>query len=300
MNQVATQNANVLEQVIVKGDLALLSEADRVLYYKRVCESAGLNPLTKPFEYIRLNDKLVLYALKGATDQLRQIHGISIQIVSREKMDGVYVVTARATNTEGRQDESIGAVALEKENGQWKQASSGRRFLEKDGTVSPLKGEELSNAIMKGETKAKRRVTLSICGLGMLDETEIESIPEAAKGMAATGGEMTAKQVFGSAKAMKERWSKIRDELLNCTTHEGLEKVFADSKIDFAAFKSVDEQLYDSLVQVGVQRRNAINEASLEEEGDYHEEEQQREEDRLAAVSDDAPAFLRNAKGLNW
>ena len=28
---------------------------------------------------------------------------------------------------------------------------------------------------MKCETKAKRRVTLSICGLGMLDETEVET-----------------------------------------------------------------------------------------------------------------------------
>ena len=32
---------------------------------------------------------------------------------------------------------------------------------------------------MKAVTKAKRRVTLSICGLGMLDETEVESIPGA-------------------------------------------------------------------------------------------------------------------------
>jgi hypothetical protein len=30
---------------------------------------------------------------------------------------------------------------------------------------------------MKAVTKAKRRVTLSICGLGMLDETEVETIP---------------------------------------------------------------------------------------------------------------------------
>src|SRR6202020_1247291 len=33
-------------------------------------------------------------------------------------------------------------------------------------------------AVMKAETKSKRRVTLSICGLGILDETEIETIPE--------------------------------------------------------------------------------------------------------------------------
>jgi len=32
---------------------------------------------------------------------------------------------------------------------------------------------------MKCETKAKRRATLSICGLGMLDESELETIPGA-------------------------------------------------------------------------------------------------------------------------
>jgi hypothetical protein len=42
-----------------------------------------------------------------------------------------------------------------------------------------LRGEALANAIMKAETKAKRRATLSICGLGFLDETEIETIPDA-------------------------------------------------------------------------------------------------------------------------
>jgi hypothetical protein len=33
--------------------------------------------------------------------------------------------------------------------------------------------------ILKAVTKAKRRVTLSICGLGFLDETEVDSIPGA-------------------------------------------------------------------------------------------------------------------------
>jgi hypothetical protein len=38
---------------------------------------------------------------------------------------------------------------------------------------------DFGNALMKAVTKAKRRLTLSICGLGMLDETEISSIPDA-------------------------------------------------------------------------------------------------------------------------
>jgi len=44
--------------------------------------------------------------------------------------------------------------------------------------VGNIKGDALGNAMLKAVTKAKRRVTLSICGLGMLDETEVASIPE--------------------------------------------------------------------------------------------------------------------------
>lgn len=151
--------ATALERVLIKGDLSKLTDEQCVFYYKAVCESAGLNPLTRPFEYLVLNGKKVLYARKDCTDQLRSIHDVSVTITSREAMHDCYVVTARATLPTGRTDESIGAVSL--------------------GT---LKGDNLANALMKAETKSKRRVTLSICGLGLLDETEIETIPEAIKG----------------------------------------------------------------------------------------------------------------------
>jgi hypothetical protein len=172
--------AQGLEQVLIGGDLANLSPADRVSYYDSVCKSLGLNPLTKPFEYIVLNDKLTLYARRDATDQLRKLHGISLKIVGREKLDSVYIVTASATTTDGRQDESTGAVALAKEDGTWETAATGKRYFKKNGQMIPLRGEDLANAMMKAETKAKRRVTLSIVGLGWLDETEIETIPNAA------------------------------------------------------------------------------------------------------------------------
>lgn len=149
MNELTT----TIEQVVVQGDLANLSPQDRVMYYKQVCESIGLNPLTKPFDYIRLNNKLTLYAKRDATDQIRSLKGISIKIVAREKVDDLYIVTAQATDKAGRTDESVGAVQL-----------------------GALKGDALANAIMKAETKAKRRVTLSIAGLGFLDETEVQSI----------------------------------------------------------------------------------------------------------------------------
>ena len=46
-------------------------------------------------------------------------------------------------------------------------------------SIAGLKGEAKANAIMKAETKAKRRVTLSIVGLGWTDESEVDSIPGA-------------------------------------------------------------------------------------------------------------------------
>jgi hypothetical protein len=144
------------EQLMIQGDMARLSPVQRTDYYQRVCDSLGLNPLTRPFEYITLNGKLVLYARKDATDQLRTLQGVSIVRLERERLDDLYVVTAHATNAKGRSDSSVGAV-----------------------NVKGLSGEGLANALMRAETKAKRRVTLSLCGLGWSDESEVDSIPSA-------------------------------------------------------------------------------------------------------------------------
>lgn len=152
-----------LRQVLADGDLAALNSEQRYAYYQSVCESVGLNPLTRPLEYIELNGKLTLYAKRDATDQLRHKYQVSIEIVDRTTQEDVYIVRARATMPDGRTDESLGAVSL-----------------------IGLDGDALANALMKAETKAKRRVALSICGLGMLDETEVETIPSARGGAGET------------------------------------------------------------------------------------------------------------------
>lgn len=149
------------------GDLEGLKPIERAHFYARVCDSLGLNPLTMPFAFIKLNGKLRLYALRECSDQLRKINGVAITIVGRDRADDLIVVTARATTPDGRTDESTGAVS-----------------------IAGLKGENLANAIMKAETKAKRRVTLSICGLGWLDETEIGDIKAAKRVEVTVDGEI--------------------------------------------------------------------------------------------------------------
>lgn len=157
MNAIVQQSAGeLMEQVIVRGDLSKLTPMERATYYTQLCNSLGLNALTKPFDYITLNGKLTLYALKGATDQLRKVYGVSLEKPTIDYQEDLVIVTITGRDKENRTDCDIGAVV-----------------------IGHLKGEARANAIMKAITKAKRRLTLSLCGLGMLDETEVETIPNA-------------------------------------------------------------------------------------------------------------------------
>lgn len=152
MNQ---QNLDLLEQVVVNGDLARLTPNQRLDYYRQVCQSMGLNPLSKPFDYIDLKGKLTLYAKKDATDQLRKIHGVSIDDVDIQETQNGFRVKVKGHDRNGRSDVEIGCVAKNDMGG------------------------NIQNAEMKAVTKAKRRLTLSLCGLGWLDESEVETIPDA-------------------------------------------------------------------------------------------------------------------------
>lgn len=145
----------VVESVMIQGDLSKLQSKQRVEYYAAVCKSLQLNPLTRPFDYISLKGKLTLYAKKDCAEQLRRNYNVSVKIVGKDWRDGVYVVTAQASLPNGRVDEAIGAVF-----------------------VGNSKGEDFANGLMKAETKAKRRVTLSICGLGILDEAEVADMKD--------------------------------------------------------------------------------------------------------------------------
>lgn len=145
-----------IEKVLVSGDLKGLTEQQRVNYYNQVCQSLGLNPLTRPLDYLVLNGKLQLYANKNCAEQLRKVYGVSIVEMTQQVQEGIVTTIVKGRDSEGREDMASASVVL-----------------------TGLKGEGLANAFMKAETKAKRRLTLSICGLGMLDETEVESIPGA-------------------------------------------------------------------------------------------------------------------------
>lgn len=144
----------IFEKVLIGQDLSSLKPSEKFEYLKKLSSSLGLNPYTKPFEIMKFNNKEIPYIRKDGTEQLRKINKVSVRSLETKMIDNsVYIVTAFACLPDGREDSSIGVV-----------------------NIKGLAGDALANAMMKAETKAKRRVTLSICGLGFMDESEIDSI----------------------------------------------------------------------------------------------------------------------------
>lgn len=156
MTEITKMDPATMEKVVVGGDLSQLTPQQRLSYYAARCEAAGLDPRARPFQYLQLQGKLVLYADKGCADQLCASRALTVQIVDRRAIGDCYEVHVRVTRHGGTSVDDVGVVSI--------------------GT---LKGEALCNAIMKAVTKAKRRAILSACGLGMLDDSEIETIRDA-------------------------------------------------------------------------------------------------------------------------
>jgi hypothetical protein len=235
----------IIERVVMLGDLKQLKPEERVDYYSQVCRSLGLNPLTRPLEYITLNGKLTLYARKDCTEQLRKLHRVSIYKLETNERDGVFEAMAYARSGD-REDIDFGAAS-----------------------IKGLTGDALVNAKLTAITKAKRRVTLSICGLGFLDETEIETIPAAS--------------TFESVPAVEETVPMItRDQRKKLNDFIGGLKM---------KFKLTNEELQDRMNRaVGVTSCNALTEEQAEEMiGVYAVWLNQLEEDAAAASKKDIP-----------
>ena len=147
----------VVQSVVENGDISGLTPSERVAYYIATCERLGLDPASQPLAVIKVNGREVLYALRGATDQLAAIHRVHRDLVDGPRVvdvggEKVVLATCRATHPNGRVETEVGAVPL------------------------PKGAEAVCNALMKAATKAKRRATLAVLGAGMLDESELGTI----------------------------------------------------------------------------------------------------------------------------
>jgi hypothetical protein len=130
-----------------------LTAIERRDFYRWQCDRLGLDPYSFPFDYLETKDnRLILYPNQRATDQLRKNRGLSMRIVEREILDDLAIITAECFDQEGRTTQAIGTAEMTDKYGK------------------PLVGQSKAQAIMKADTRARRRATLAACGL----DSEVE------------------------------------------------------------------------------------------------------------------------------
>src|SRR5438552_5186108 len=127
----------LLEKVLVGGDLSRLTPAQRLTYLRRFCEDRGLDWISQPIQLLTLNGRLVAYITRGGVDQLCARHNVSLEIVGREVHDDILTVRVRARTPDGRVNDDVGAVP-----------------------ISGLRGVDRANAELKAITKGRRRAGL--------------------------------------------------------------------------------------------------------------------------------------------
>lgn len=266
-----------IEQLLVTGNLNQFSAPERVEYVNRVCDALGLNPLTRPFEFVTFQGKLVMYATKNCAEQLRKIHGVSIRIVKQEIVEGVFFVTVEAQDKTGRVDSDLGVI-----------------------NIGNLKGDAMANAVMKGITKAKRRATLSICGLGMLDESEVDAMTYNYDENSQLHGlpEKTLKDID---KRLHEDRVKREEKEANPENVEEIQKEIIEIKgymtVLTADMKDLQEKGRFMFDQLGVRSFNDLEKCSLNELKAKSKSLSELDKERKKRLKEQKPSFTSEVEG---
>lgn len=175
----------VLLSLVTTNNWKDLSPAHRLAGMKAKCQALGIDPMTGPFEFIEFKTGTVtLYPTKSCTDQLRMKHGVTVRITESgwDADAKLFFAKAVATDRHGREDED-------------------EAWLDQGG-LTP------ANARMKVITKVKRRVTLSICGLGAIADIADE-FDDSSTGVRIHANQATGAIEGGTRKPDANDWRRL-------------------------------------------------------------------------------------------
>jgi len=158
------------DHIIATNDLGKLTPRQRVGLVVAICEQLKLNALSRPFELLLLDGKVVLYPTKSCTEQLGRLHQISIKKVRQANVGDLHVVEVEGHRPNGQTSFASKYVSL------------------RDGRGNPLVGQKLADAFAKAETGAKRRLVLSMVGLAGIPDAD--EVPGARRVWLAADGEI--------------------------------------------------------------------------------------------------------------
>lgn len=225
-------NADIIASIVTTGDLSALSSSQLVRFYNAECARLQLDPLSRPFDLLRLNSKLVLYANRRCADQLAAKHKVTRTIVEGPDVrkfgtTELLFCKVRVSTPDGRVEEDVATLPV----------------------------ADLVNAVMKIATKAARRATLKVCGWGELDESEIETIQGAQR--------VTIEQIERERTTVNAL-DELRDQLASAETTASLRAVYeehraaiAEMDVDGVALKQARDACHEHAVQHGWARTKA-------------------------------------------
>lgn len=140
-------------------DLSKLDDAQIKQYLRDVSAFVKLDTDADLLDTIWMQNEngvgssLVVYAKRGTAEILRDIHGVNVDSLTAELINGSIVFTAKGHNSDGRTE-----------------VATGSKY------VSTLVGKAHDNAVMTASTRALRRLTMQFTGLGILDESEVHAV----------------------------------------------------------------------------------------------------------------------------
>lgn len=144
-------NKAIAQRAAMTGNLKALNNDERWQYYLAMCAHLDLDPVSRPFDWIEQEGRLTLYPNANCASQLADKMGLSFPEFQDNVIGEVYIFRVKAV-AEGRECWATGAVPMGK---------------------SP---EQISRAIKKAETQAKRRAALSMGGLALTESDEMQEV----------------------------------------------------------------------------------------------------------------------------
>lgn len=216
-------------------DTRALSQEERVSALAAISRALGLNPLVNGVQFLSLNGREVLYVTKHATDQIAARQRLNRETIAGPEVRDVagaklVFCQVRVTAPDGRSEVATATL--------------------------PLK--DVTNDLMKCETKAKRRATLSLAGLGLLAEDEMDTMPGAQRvdvhpaiasveGFAQLGIE--ARTVTAPREPSDALVVDLATQAARCKSVAGLASLWVAAKADVAALndRSLQERAWATI-----------------------------------------------------
>jgi hypothetical protein len=150
--------ASALAHLLATGDVSAFTPAQRVAYYLAYCERLGLESLSRPFDWLTLDGRLVFYPNAGCANQLKRQHQISVYITRKAMTGDLFCVEVEGRTPSGRVEQASKYVPV--------------TGYSRERGVYRLTGQKLGDAFAKAETGAKRRLIMAMVGLGAAPDLE--------------------------------------------------------------------------------------------------------------------------------